>query len=152
MSLEDDIKQHKFKNEAHKAAINIIYTFNWIDAQLRDFFKKYDLTPQQFNILRILRGQHPEPSTINLLKERMLDKMCDASRMVERLRLKNLLERHTCPNDRRSVDILITSKGLALLDEIDVEFDKFNTCLINLADEELKNLNSLLDKLRESNN
>src|SRR6185437_9271918 len=105
MSLEEDIKQHKFKTEAHKAAVNIIYTFNWLDSKTRDFFKKYDLTPQQFNILRILRGQHPQPSTINLLKERMLDKMCDASRMVERLRLKNLLERHTCSNDRRSVDI-----------------------------------------------
>jgi len=148
MSLEEDIKQHKFKSEAQKAAVNIIYTFNWIEAQTRDFFKKYDLTPQQFNILRILRGQHPEPSTINLLKERMLDKMCDASRMVERLRLKNLLERHTCPNDRRSVDILITNKGLTLLEEIDVEFDKFNEQLANLPEPDLKQLNFLLDKLR----
>jgi len=148
MSLEEDIKQQKFKNEAQKAAVNIIYTFNWIDAQTRDFLKKYELTPQQFNILRILRGQHPEPSTINLLKERMLDKMCDASRMVERLRLKNLLERHTCPNDRRSVDILITTKGLALLEEIDLEFDRFNKQLANLPEEELKQLNLLLDKLR----
>jgi len=148
MSLEEDIKQNKFKTEAHKAGVNIIYTFNWLDSQTRDFFKKYDLTPQQFNILRILRGQHPQPSTINLLKERMLDKMCDASRMVERLRLKNLLERHTCANDRRSVDILITKKGLDLLSSIDAEFDKFNARIINLPEEELKQLNTLLDKLR----
>ena len=149
MSLEEDIKQTKFKSEAHKAAVNIIYTFNWIDSKTRDFFKNYDLTPQQFNILRILRGQHPEPSTINLLKERMLDKMCDASRMVERLRLKNLLERHTCPNDRRSVDILITSKGLDLLNDIDAEFDKFNMHIMHLQEEDLKQLNILLDKIRE---
>ena len=82
MRLEDEIKQKEFKNEYAKSLVNLIYTFNWVDAQTRDFLKKFSITPQQFNILRILRGQQPNPATINLLKERMLDKMCDASRMV----------------------------------------------------------------------
>ncbi|WP_245598568.1 MarR family transcriptional regulator [Sporocytophaga myxococcoides] len=101
MRLEDEIKQKEFRNEFQKTAVNIIFTFNWLDARTRNFMKDYDLTPQQFNILRILRGQYPNPSTINLLKERMLDKMSDASRLVERLRIKELLERSPSSEDRR---------------------------------------------------
>ena len=82
MRLEDEIKQKEFKSEYHKGIVNLIYTFNWIDSKSKDFFKQFNLTPQQFNILRILRGQHPKPSTINLLKERMLDKMSDTSRIA----------------------------------------------------------------------
>src|SRR4051812_18468633 len=148
MALEDDIKQKNFKSEFQKAGINIVYTFNWLDSKHKDFFNKYDLTSQQFNILRILRGQHPKPSTINLLKERMLDKMCDASRIVERLRLKNLLERHTCPDDRRAVDIQISPKGLDLLKKIDKEFTEVEKIFSKLSEEDAKQLNQLLDKLR----
>ncbi|MBX9850158.1 MAG: MarR family transcriptional regulator [Cytophagaceae bacterium] len=132
MRLEDELKQREFSNDYHKGIVNIIYTFNWIDSHSSSFFKNYDLTPQQYNILRILRGQHPKPSTINLLKERMLDKMCDASRIVERLRLKNLLVRTPCANDRRSVDIMISKKGLDLLDTIDKDMEKFLSIMHNL--------------------
>ncbi|MFN6946205.1 MAG: MarR family winged helix-turn-helix transcriptional regulator [Cytophagaceae bacterium] len=149
MRLEDEIKQKSFSSEKDKAIINLIYTFNRVDYQSKNFFKQYGLTPQQYNILRILRGQHPEPCTINLLKERMLDKMCDASRMVERLRLKQLLKRKTCTNDRRSVDIIITQKGLDLLASIDPEVTQFNAQLMSgLNDNETKILNTLLDKMR----
>ncbi len=148
MALEDEIKQKFFKSEFHKAAINIIYTFNWLDANHKEFFNRYDLTSQQFNILRILRGQYPKPSTINLLKERMLDKMSDASRIVERLRLKKLLERHTCPNDRRAVDIVISQKGLDLLEKIDSESQDMDRVLAKLTKDEAKQLNLLLDKIR----
>jgi DNA-binding MarR family transcriptional regulator len=148
MRLEEEIRQKEFKNEYHKATVNLIYTYNWFDAHQKDFFKKYDLTSQQYNILRILRGQHPEPSTINLLRERMLDKMCDASRIVERLRLKNLLNRTQCPNDRRSVDIKISAKGLSLLEKIDKDLEGFFTIMHNLSKEEIRQLNELLDKLR----
>lgn len=148
MRLEEEIKQKEFSNDYHKGIVNIIYTFSWLDTQSKDFFKKYDLTSQQYNILRILRGQYPKPSTINLLKDRMLDKMCDASRIVERLRLKSFLERNQCPNDRRSVDILISQKGLSLLDTIDKDMEQFYGIMHNLSPEEIQQLNDLLDKLR----
>lgn len=148
MRLEDEIKQKEFKSEFNKAVVNIIYTFNWLDSKSKDFLKPYDLTPQQFNILRILRGQYPKPSTINLLKERMLDKMSDASRIVERLRLKNLVERKICVDDRRAVDIVISAKGLELLSEIDKSSHKLDGLISNLTEGETLQLNVLLDKIR----
>ena len=148
MRLEDEIKQKEFRNEYAKSVVNIIYTFNWVDAQTKDFLKKFDITSQQFNILRILRGQQPNPATINLLKERMLDKMCDASRMVDRLKSKNLVEREVCEKDRRAVDIIITKKGLDLLSKIDKEMLEYEKVMHNLNATEIKQLNNLLDKLR----
>jgi DNA-binding MarR family transcriptional regulator len=149
MRLEDEIKMKKFNNEFEKGLVNILYTYNWVDSHMKDFFKPFDLTPQQYNILRILRGQYPNPSTINLLKDRMLDKMSDASRIVERLRLKNLLERKVCPSDRRSVDILISQAGLDLLTRIDPELMSHHQKLLgNLSQQEVESLNNLLDKLR----
>jgi len=148
MRLEDEIKQKEFKNEYAKGVVNLIYTFNWLEAQTKDFLKQFDITSQQFNILRILRGQHPNPATINLLKERMLDKMCDASRMVERLKSKNLVERQVCETDRRAVDIIITKKGLELLLKIDKEMPNYEKILGNLDSSEIKQLNLFLDKLR----
>lgn len=148
MRLEEEIKQKEFKNEYAKSVVNLIYTFNWLDTQTRDFMKKFDITSQQFNILRILRGQQPAPATINLLKERMLDKMCDASRMVERLKTKTLVERRVCEKDRRAVDIFITKKGLELLAKIDKEIPDQEKLMKNLTATEIKQLNTLLDKLR----
>lgn len=148
MRLEDEIKQKEFTNDYHKSIVNIMYTFNWLEGQSKDFFKKYDLTSQQYNILRILRGQHPKASTINLLKERMLDKMCDASRIVERLRLKEFLKRSQSENDKRSVDIFISQKGLDLLEIIDKDLEKFYGIMHKLNKEEVSQLNTLLDKLR----
>lgn len=149
MRLEDEIKQKEFRNEFQKTAVNIIFTFNWLDARTRNFMKNYDLTPQQFNILRILRGQYPNPSTINLLKDRMLDKMSDASRLVERLRVKELLERSPSSEDRRSVNILISQKGLDLLAEIDKDFHEYEKVFNSITVEDAKILNQLLDKLRD---
>ncbi len=102
MKLEDEIVQRKFQTETHKLGVNIIYTFNWLNAFQTSLLRKYDLTPQQYNVLRILRGQHPSIANIKLIKERMLDKMSDASRIVEKLRNKNFLQREICPEDRRA--------------------------------------------------
>ncbi|MBK8663198.1 MAG: MarR family transcriptional regulator [Ignavibacteriales bacterium] len=148
MRLEDEIKQKKFKNEFQKAAVNLIYTTNWLEAKFAPLMREFGLTVQQFNILRILRGQHPTPATINLLKERMLDKMSDASRLVDRLLEKGYLSRQVCGKDRRRVDILITQSGLDLLEKIDVHEQKFYSELINLTSEEADLLNNLLDKFR----
>jgi DNA-binding MarR family transcriptional regulator len=148
MRLEDEIKQKKFKNEFQKTAVNLIYTSNWMEAKFTPWMKEFGLTVQQYNILRILRGQYPAPATINLLKERMLDKMSDASRLVDRLLDKGYLSRKVCNIDRRRVYILITQAGLDLLEKIDVHEQKFYTELNNLTTEEAVLLNTLLDKFR----
>ncbi len=149
MKLELEIKQPKFRNEYHKLAVNILYTNGWLVNLYANLFSKYDITSNQFNILRILRGQYPNPATVNLLKERMLDKMSDASRLVERLRIKGFIKRDLKPNDRRCVDVVITDKGLHLLKEIDKLNDKHDSFLKKLSESEAKKLNNLLDKLRD---
>jgi DNA-binding MarR family transcriptional regulator len=148
MKLESEIKQPKFRNEYHKLAVNVLYTYGWLMNSQSKLFTKHGITGNQFNILRILRGQYPNPATINLLKERMLDKMSDASRLVERLRLKGLVKRDLSAQDRRRVDVIITEKGLKLLLEIDKLNEKQDSLLENLTSSEAKKLNELLDKLR----
>ena len=148
MKLEDEILQKHFRNEYHKATVNVIFSYNWLVDYQAKLFKPYGITMQQYNILRILRGQHPNPATIKLIKERMLDKMSDASRIVEKLRLKGLVDRNICPNDRRNVDVCITEKGLELLSQLDKHNDETDAKLATLNKEEITQLNSLLDKLR----
>ena len=121
MELEKEINQKKFRSESHKLMVNIIYTFNWLNGQQSDFLKPFDITYQQFNVLRILRGQQMQPASIKLIRERMLDKMSDASRIVEKLRMKGLVERHICQHDRRSCQVFITQKGMDLLSKIDTK-------------------------------
>lgn len=148
MKIENEIKQSKFRNEYHKLAINLMFTNSWLQNFQNEIFSKYDITGNQYNILRILRGQHPNPATINLLKERMIDKMSDASRLVERLRVKGFVERHLCPSDRRRVDVVITKKGLDLLEEMDLLDGKNDSFFESLSNDEAITLNKLLDKLR----
>lgn len=148
MSLEDDIVQTSFESVHHKALVNILYTNNYITNELNEIFKKHKITRQQFNVLRILRGQYPKPSNINLIKERMLDKMSDASRIVERLRVKGLVNRVKCSADRRSVEVSISQEGLNLLAKTDTQSDKFRDLLLHLSEKEAAQLNHLLDKIR----
>lgn len=148
MELEKEINQKKFRNEAHKLGVNLIYTFNWLNHIQSDFLKPSGITSQQFNVLRILRGQNPNPASVKLIRERMLDKMSDASRIVEKLRLKSFVERVTSAADRRECEVYITQKGLDLLAEIDKENDKQDKVFSNLSKEEIHQLNILLDKLR----
>lgn len=148
MKLEQEIKQPKFRNEYHKLAVNVIYTYGWLMNLQAQLFAKYDITSNQFNILRILRGQYPNSATVNLLKERMLDKMSDASRLVERLRIKGFVKRELSLHDRRRVDVIITEKGLKLLSRIDRLNEQFDAVFKNLSKAEAKKLNELLDKLR----
>lgn len=148
MELEKEIKQSKFRNQYQKMIINILFTAGWLNHHNSLKLKPHGISPQQFNILRILRGQHPNPVTINLLQERMLDRMSNASRLVEKLRQKNLVERQICERDRRAVDVVITAQGLAVLAELDqVMIDWENECKV-LSAEEVSTLNRLLDKLR----
>ncbi|WP_158826461.1 MarR family winged helix-turn-helix transcriptional regulator [Mucilaginibacter lacusdianchii] len=147
MQIDKEI-QGNFEDNYHKVVVNITYTYGWVSNLARGEFEKYNLTSQQFNVLRILRGQHPKPATINLLKERMLDKMSDASRIVDRLVQKELVSRGTCSHDRRAVDILITEKGLNLLSQMDKTFRTSDFIKNNLTEEEAGTLSDLLDKLR----
>ncbi len=148
MKLEQEIKQPKFRNDFHKLTVNIIYTYNWLVKGQMELFQKYDITGNQFNVLRILRGQYPNPATIFLLRERMLDKMSDASRLVERLRVKGLVKRELSSKDRRRVDVIITDKGLKLLANIDKLNYNFDAFFKRLTKVEARKLNDLLDKLR----
>lgn len=148
MKLEEEIKQKKFKSDYQKLAVNIIFTHGWLMNYQKKFFDKYDITGNQFNILRILRGQHPQPVSVSILRDRMLDKMSDASRLVERLRIKKLLIRNICKNDRRKSDINITEKGLQVLSELDTIDDEFIKLFSSLSEIEIETLNTLLDKMR----
>ncbi|MCU0446403.1 MAG: MarR family transcriptional regulator [Microscillaceae bacterium] len=149
MKIEEEIQQSKFRNEFQKLAINLLFTANWLDNKHRDFLKEYDITVQQFNVLRILRGQHPKPVSVSDIRQRMIDKMSDVSRIVERLRLQGLLSRVECEQDRRLVDVTITDKGLELLALIDQRMDDMELVLHQVSESEAKVLNELLDKMRE---
>lgn len=148
MKLEQEIHQYSFQSEYQKALLNILFTNSWLMATLIRRLKPYGISPQQFNILRILRGQHPQPARVNLLRERMLDRNSNASRLVEKLRTKGLVKRTTCEEDRRSVDVAITEAGLALLAKIDAEAATWMQPFRNLRPTEARELNRLLDKLR----
>jgi DNA-binding MarR family transcriptional regulator len=149
LKLEDEIHQKKFSSEFQKLTINLIYTNNWIASKHAEYFKNSDITIQQYNVLRILRGQFPNPSSVKLIKERMLDKMSDASRIIDKLKIKKLVVRKECPMDRRSVDILITEKGLELLKSLDAVDEAPKELFKSLTISEIKTLNDLLDKLRD---
>lgn len=149
MGLSEDIKQKEFKNEYQKALLNIIYTYNHLINEMNTVFKEMDITRQQYNVLRILRGQYPTPASISLIKERMLDKMSDASRIVQRLSKKGLINRDISEDDRRSVEVTISQKGLDLLSNTDEKVQDFDHLIDNLDLNEARELNNLLDKLRE---
>ena len=146
-TVEDIIQQKKFNDDYHRAFVGLAYLYNVIDYIQQKVFKEYDITPQQYNALRILRGQHPKPATIGLIKERMIDRNSDASRIVERLRKAGHVERVTCENDRRAVDVIITEKGLTLLKTLDPIVHNINDPLKTLEKDEIADLNVMLDKL-----
>jgi DNA-binding MarR family transcriptional regulator len=150
MRIEDEIKQPTFQDDTQKAFINLVYTAGWLQVRQVAIFKPYNLTLPQYNILRILRGQHPLPATVALLIDRMLDKTSNASRIVDKLEEKKLVTRTICPANRRAVDIRITETGLQLLRSIDEDTnaDLANLGFNNLNLTELRQLSDLLDKIR----
>jgi DNA-binding MarR family transcriptional regulator len=149
MKIEDEIKQKAFKSEFQKAMINIMFSSGWLEHKQTQFFKQWGISPQQYNVLRILRGQNNNPITVASIQERMMDKMSNASRLVEKLKQKNLIERKECKADRRQVDIVITQKGLDLLSLIDSNMNDQEKMMKNISKEEAVELNRILDKLRE---
>lgn len=148
MKIDKEIQSDKFEDNYHRVSVNILFTYGWLGNLMRCRFEKHNITQQQFNVLRILRGQYPKPATINLLKERMIDKMSDASRIVDRLIQKGLVTRCTNNKDRRAVDIRISDEGLEILTKMDAEIKSRDLLKDNITDEEAGMLSDLLDKLR----
>ena len=149
MGIEKDIQQPNFRNEYQKMGINLLYTANWLNENIGKFLEQEEVTQQQYNILRILRGSEVPLSTLQI-RERMLDKMSDTSRIVDRLIIKELVAKSTCPTDKRLVDITLTIKGYALVEKLDQLNDQIDGLLKGVTENEAKTINEILDKLRSS--
>ena len=149
MTIEDGIKQRQFKHSYHKLAINLMYTTNLLESHLKEFFKKEEITLQQYNILRILRGSKPHPLSTMQIRERMMDKMSDTSRIVDRLLLKKLVTKKISPDDNRLVEVRISEKGLKLLSKLDNIEDEIANFLGKLSDHEAEEVSNLLDKIHQ---
>jgi len=147
MGIDKDINQSNFRNGYNKAMVNILFTNNWLLEKIKGFVKTEDITPQQYNILRILRGSNEPLSTLQI-RDRMLDKMSDTSRIVDRLIAKNLVKKQTAARDKRLVDISITESGNELLHKLDSREEELDKMLKSISEEEAETLSQLLDKLR----
>ena len=149
MKIEDEI-QSKFRNEKHKAMVNLQFTQLAISNKLGEVFKRSNISAQQYNVLRILRGQYPNSASIGLIKERMLDKNSGVSRIIDRLKRKKLLERKECKLDRRQKDVTISAEGLKLLETLDQDLSSIEKVIANVSEEDAVKLNSILDEIRQS--
>lgn len=150
MKLEKAIKQSKFESPQQKAVINVFFTYNWLRDLQSDVFKKHDILPQHYNVLRILKGKHPEAVSPGDIKEVMLDKGNDVTRLVDKLVKQGLVRRHLCENNRRKIDIHITDKGLKFLKDMNEPMRKLYTSIKkNINDKEAELLSDLLDKVRD---
>lgn len=150
MSPSKDVLLSDSRNEHQKALNNIFYTYYYLVDKINDQFKKFDITRQQYNVLCILKLMQPESASVNVIKARMLDKMSDVSRIVERLRLKGLVLRQSAEKDKRSVEVTITQKGLNLIHNIDPDLNLLGNLVGNLTPEETSLLNNVLDKIRNN--
>jgi DNA-binding MarR family transcriptional regulator len=150
MSIETDIKQKKFRSPYQKLALNLMYTTKWLEYKQLESFKEYDITPQQYNVLRILRGQQGNPIKVSDITERMLDKSSNTSRLVDKLLAKNLAKRTSCESDRRAVDVVITEEGLELLKVLDPFIEDWENRFNIISEAEAEQISALLDKLREN--
>lgn len=149
VKIEKEIQQKRFRSPLQKAMVNTLFTAAWINQRNAQALKPMGISIQQFNILRILRGMHPEPATVKILTERMIDKMSNASRLVEKLKVKGLVERKSCQEDRRRVNVFITPAGLDLLQEASKAIEAEETELASrLSSEEAALLSDLMDKMR----
>ena len=150
MKLEKAIKQEKFKSPYQKLMVNLAYTNSYVTSLMAGTLKPYDISMQQYNVLRILRGQYPKAVSINSITDRMIDRMSNASRLVEKLRKKSYIERCKCEDDKRRVDVTLTDKGIHILKELDEIMPEMEKFIHHLDKTEVENINELLDKLRKN--
>ncbi len=149
MKLEEELKQKQFKSEHQKAVLNILFTGHWLDSENTKILKPYGISPQQYNVLRILKGQYPNAISVNNIMGRMIDKMSNTSRLVEKLRQKEFIERVICEHDRRQVDVKITDNGIKLLEKLTSKMDDFDQLINSITVGEAKLINTILDKVRK---
>ena len=150
MSLEQSISQSKFDSEQEKLMINVIYSANLLNLITSRLFKPYELSPQQYNVLRILSGEEGESIALMDIEHRMLDKSSNVSRLVDKLISKDLINRSISSKDRRRIEIVITSRGVSVLKEIDVILSEMNSKIkAIISDDNAKQTNRILDQLRE---
>jgi MarR family 2-MHQ and catechol resistance regulon transcriptional repressor len=149
MKIEKELRQEKFNNIYHKVALNLMFTNNWLFEGQNRVLKPYSFTQPQYNVLRILRGSPNEALTVNAIIERMLDRMSNVSRLVDKLLEKGYVTRSQSSDDRRSVDIMISQKGLDILEEIDEQQEIWEKSFTTMDENDAKKLSDLLDKLRE---
>ena len=149
MKIEQEIKQVKFESSLHKVIVNLMFTYNWHRDLHNEIFKEFDIQPQHFNILRILRGRKSEPISPGYIKEVMIDKGVDLTRLLDKLEKMGLVRRELCPSNRRKIDVYITEEGLNLLERISPKIKELYSFLKhNLSEEDAEQLSELLDKLR----
>ncbi len=149
MPLEEELKQSKFSNAHQKALLNILFTGSWLNGKSKTYFKKFNISPEQFNVLRILRGSHPQPMRLADIAQRMIEKNSNCTRLVEKLKKKGLVDRQLCESNRRQVDISITTRGLKLLEKIDSDNNQISAFQKSISAVEAEELNRILDKLRD---
>lgn len=145
MTLEEELKTSKFKSHKHKAILNILFTAGFIETKINTFLKKYGLTHQQYNLLRILKGSFPKPLSGLDIQSRMIDRMSNVSRLLDKLKDKNLIHRNICPSDRRMVEVSLTEAGIALLESIEID----NVPEVDLSEEKAEVIANLLDEIRK---
>lgn len=148
MNIKEEIQQSRFRNNYQMAAINLIYTSGWLANKHKEFFSKFGITAQQYNILSILRGQLPKKISGAEIKNRMMDKNSDVSRLLDRLLIKDLVAKSKSPDDKRAADVVITKSGLNLLSAIDTKIKSLDSIISNLSEKEAEQLSFLLDRLR----
>lgn len=148
MRIEDEIQVREFPSVYQKVSINLIYTMTWADVRLQEFFGEHGLTSSQYNVLRILRGQRPEPVSTAFIRDRMIYRNAGSSRLVDRLEAKGLVAKSTCVADRRLVDVVITEAGLQVLEKMDAQRARIDEIYASLSEEEAEQLSGLLDKIR----
>lgn len=149
MKIEEELKSTVEYNIATKVVLNLTYTQNVISERFNEVLKPYDISGEQYNVLRILRGQKGCPANMCIIQERMLARTSNTTRLVDKLLLKDLVTRNVCPENRRKIEVLITQKGLDLLIELDPKIKEYQEFFSNnLTDEELIQFNNLLEKYR----
>jgi DNA-binding MarR family transcriptional regulator len=148
MRIEDEIKQKDFKDDYRRLLVNLLFTNNWLNQQMAPFFRTFDLTLQQHNVLAILRGQHPDPVCFGAIQERMVDRNSNVTRLVDKLIEKGFVTRGICPDNRRMIEVRLTPSGLNLLEQIDISFPELYGRFHNLSPDEAVLVSKMLDKLR----
>lgn len=148
MRLEDEIKQKKFNNEHEKLVVNLIFTSNWLSCLQQRFFKPFGITPQQYNVLRILKGQSPNPASVGMVQERMLDRSSNITRLVDKLIEKKLVSRCENPTNRRMQELRISDKGIEFLEKIATSGTQIYNQFEVLSATEASQFNEMLDRLR----